>query len=210
MKRYDEAHTIAARHPVSIATPRRSLSVAEDVVVPLAQALVSGLMLAVLVTGILWGFLGLDFAKTFMASLGLGLAVSWLWRLDVVTQTLWIAEEFAHVDLDGDGSVGKPRHAMRVEIAKGLQTSYVDIAGLDTLEELRRFAILGVTGRLNERAVGRAFDWPRADWQAIRDELIRRGLVTWNGREGSTQGVGLTDEGEEVMRAIIDSPSPTA
>lgn len=180
-----------------------------DVFVPFLQAVITGFLVAVCLTGLGWGVFGLNWVRVFWSSLGGGVILAWFWRLGVVTDTLWAVEESMGVDINRDGVVGRPRGSVRVEIVRGLQTSYVDIEGLETVEELRRFAILGLTGRLNERAVKGAFGWPREDWQAVRDELVQRGLVTWNGREGSTQGVGLTEEGEQVMRAILDTPSPT-
>jgi len=126
-----------------------------------------------------------------------------------VTQTLWDIEERTGLDLDRDGSVGQPRTSVRVEIASGNSQQYIDIEGLKTIEDLRQFAILGVTDRLNEREVKKKFGWPREDWQDIRDDLVRRSLLTWNGDDGSTQGVSLTELGERVMRGILDNPSPT-
>ena len=189
--------------------PRRWPSVGSDVLVPFLQAIITGFLVAVALTGLGWGVFGLNWVRVFWSSLGAGVVLAWFWRLGVVTQTLWAVEESTGVDINRDGVVGRPRGAMRVEIVEGAKTSYVEVGGLETAAELRQFAILGVTGRLNERAVKRAFDWPRVFWVSVRDELIRRGLVTWNGGEGSTQGVALTDEGEEVMRAILESPSPT-
>lgn len=190
--------------------PKRWPSVVVDVTVPFLQAVITGVFLAMLITGVLWGFLGLDFAKTFGLSVAVSVITAWFWRLGVITETLWDVEEKIGVDLDRDGSVGKPRLSVRVEIKNDRKTSNVDIEGLETVEELRQFAILGVTNRLNERVVKNQFDWSRDEWQDVRDELIRRELVVWNGRENSTQGVSLTEDGEKVMRAILDDLSPTS
>ena len=197
-----KTYKAATSELTATATPRRSLTFEGDVVVPFMQSLISGLVLAVLVTGVLWGFLGLDFAKTFMASLGLGLAISWLWRLDVVTQTLWIAEEFAHVDLDRDGSVGRPQPTIRLEIAQGNHTSYLDIEGLEDTQQLRTLAILGLTNRLNERMAKKEFDWPREHWQGVRDKMIKREWAIWG---GGNESIRLTAEGQEIMREILNS-----
>jgi len=189
--------------------PRRWPSVGSDVSVPLFQAVITGFLLSLLLTGVIWGVFELDLVRTFGITFGVSVIVAWFWRLDVVTQTLWDIEERTGLDLDRDGSVGQPRTSVRVEIASGNSQQYIDIEGLKTIEDLRQFAILGVTDRLNEREVKKKFGWPREDWQDIRDDLVRRSLLTWNGDDGSTQGVSLTELGERVMRGILDNPSPT-
>jgi len=195
-----KTYKTATKELTATAAPRRALSFEGDVAVPFMQSLISGLMLAIIGTGVLWGFLGLDFAKTFTISLSLGVAACWLWRLDVVTQTLWAVEEFAGLDLDRDGAVGKPQ-SIRLEIQQGNRTEFADIDGLEDLQRLRQFAILGLTNRLNERMVKKEFDWSREHWQGIRDDIIARGWATWS---GGTESIRLTDQGQGVMREILD------
>jgi len=184
---------------------RRWPSPRSDVQVPLLQALVTALVISVAVTGVVWGVFGLDFWKTLGVAFCAALVVSWFWRLGIVTETLWEVEERLGVDVTGDGKVGRPTQpSVRVEIASGNREQYVDIEGLSDLTQIRQLAILGLTNRFNERAVARAFGWPREQWQEIRDQLIERGLVEWNGEEGSTRGVSLTPDGEAVMRAVLE------
>lgn len=184
--------------------PQRWPSVKSDVSVPLLQATITGLMLSVSLTGLLWGVLGLDFTKTFGVTFSLSVVVAWFWRLEVITETLWNVEEATGLDLDRDGTVGKPQPSVRLEIAQGNRTEFVDIEGLEDTRHLRQFAILGLTNRLNERATKRAFGWPREHWQGVRDRMVDRGLAEWNGQVGSKQGVSLTTQGKETMQQVLE------
>jgi len=192
--------------------PQRWPSVASDVTVPFWQAVITGLLLATLVTGLIWGTLGnalantLDIStargavSTFATVFSLGVIFAWFWRMGVVTDTLWAIEEALSVDLDRDGAVGKPQ-SIRLEIQQGNRTEFADIDGLEDLQRLRQFAILGLTNRLNERMVKKEFDWSREHWQGIRDDLISRDWATWG---GGTESIRLTDQGQGVMREILD------
>jgi hypothetical protein len=188
--------------------PRRWPSPRSDVATPLGQAVITALVVTVAPAWMFSREFDWQFWPTFGLLFSVVLALAWLWRLGVITDTLWVVEEATGLDIDRDGSVGRPRPSVRVEIASGNSQQYVDIEGLETVEALRMFAILGVTDRLNERAVKSQFGWSREDWQETRDELVHRELLVWNGDPGSTQGVSLTGTGEKVMRAILDDLSP--
>ena len=197
MKTYNE--TIATRQAVSASIPQRPLSVEGDVAVPLAQALVSGLLLALLVTGVAWGFFGLSFAPVFMVSLAVGVIATWFWRLDVVTSTLWAIEELIGDDITGDKIVGKPP-AVHLEITRGNKTEFAEIDGIGDHQRLRKFAILALTNRLNERMTHTEFGWTRDHWQGVRDDMISRQWATW---KGGTDSIRLTEQGKENMREIL-------
>lgn len=196
--------------------PQRWPSVASDVAVPFRQAVITGLLLALLFTGVVWGFLGNNLTEflhisiirgatsTFATVFSISVVFAWFWRLGVVTDTLWDIEEVIGLDINRDGSIGKPQPSMHLEIAQNNRTEFVDIEGLEGTQQLRTLAILGLTNRLNERSVKREFDWSREHWQTIRDRFIEREMVQWNGEPGSTQGVRLTTKGHEVMHEILE------
>jgi hypothetical protein len=188
--------------------PRRWPSPRSDVATPLGQAVITALVVTIAPAWMLSREFDWQILPTFGLLFSVVLALAWLWRLGVITDTLWDVEKVTGLDLNRDGAVGRPRPSVHVEIASGNSQQYVDIEGLETIQALRRFAILGVTNRLNERAVKSQFGWSREQWQETRDELVRRGVLSWNGQEGSTQGVSLTETGEKVMRAILDDLSP--
>ena len=205
MKSYDKAHPIMTRGPTSHSIPHRPLNVHGDVVVPLLQSLVSGLMLAICGVGVLWGFFGLAPVPVFLVSLAMGVIFAWFWRLDVATQTLWSIEEFAQLDLDGDGVKGNPR-TVRLEDPTPTGQRVIDLNGIAS-DDLRQFAITALTG-LNERVVCDRFDMSQETWNELRDSLVSRGILRWKGQPNSTAGVMLTEDGVGLMRRILDL-SPT-
>jgi len=179
--------------------PQRWPSVASDVTVPFLQALITGLFIAVLITGIFWGFIGLDFTKTFALSVAVSVITAWFWRMDVVTQTLWNIEDIIGKDITGDKIVGKPP-AVHLEITRGNKTEFAEIDGIGDHQRLRKFAILALTNRLNERMTHTEFGWTRDHWQGVRDDMISRQWATW---KGGTDSIRLTEQGKENMREIL-------
>ncbi len=204
MKTYD---AVTGKQRVTTLTPRRPLSVVEDFTVPLLQAGVSGFLLALLAAGVLWGFFGLEFLPVFLVSLSVGVIAAWFWRLDVASATLWQVEEFFGKDLNRDSVVGRPQ-TVRLEIATPAGQRIIDMDGLAS-SDLRRFAVMALTGRLNERHVKAQFGWPQETWNELRDNLIARGVLRWKGRPGSTAGVVLTEDGMAMMRQVLDQPIPS-
>ena len=196
----------ASRQLMSTATPHRPLSVESDVIVPLLQALVSGLVLTVISTGVLWGFIGLDFAMVFWVSLICGVAVAWLWRLGVADEALWVIEEFLDVDINQDSIKGKPS-VVRLEQVTPTGLKVYELAGIPS-ESLQDFAVVALTGRLNERLVEHKFGLKQAGWNELRDNLIGRGVLRWKGAPNSTGGVMLTDDGVALMSNVVNH-SPT-
>lgn len=188
--------------------PQRWPSLTSDVVTPLLQAVITALVVFVMPSIVMQRWRDWDFVITFASLFGTALALAWFWRMGVITETLWAIEEATGLDINRDSSVGKPRSSVHVEITSGNSQRRIDIKGLETVEDLRKLAILGVTDRLNERQAKHKFGWTREEWQETRDELIHRELVAWNGRDGSKQGVSLTEVGEKVMRAILDDVLP--
>jgi hypothetical protein len=128
--------------------------------------------------------------------------------LSLITETLWAIERVLDVDINRDGIRGRPPPApIRLEIARENHQQFLDIEGLDDVQNLRHLAILALTNRLTERSTNQAFGWSREHWQQVRDQLIQRQLVQWNGPPGTTQGISLTKEGQETMRALLDQVS---
>ena len=188
--------------------PQRWPSPRSDVVTPLLQALITALVLTAVPGGVLWRETNLSFGLAVALTFSIVLALAWLWRLGVITDTLWRIEEATGIDITRDKKIGKPR-SIQLDITNGNSQQIMEIEGIGTPDELRKLAILAVTHRLNERAAMKEFNWSRTQWTTARDELITRRLVTWNGDNGTTQGVDLTKDGEDVMRAILDNVSPT-
>ena len=185
--------------------PQRWPTPKADVATPLLQAVVTAVLISVTITAIVWQITGVNPTPVLATTFCLTLTLTWFWRLGVVTETLWHVEEAIGHDLTGDHVVGKPtpapRPSVRIEVARDNHAEYVDLE-LEDLPELRKFALLGITGRFNERAVKQQFNWSRERWQEVRDDLIARGWVEWNGNDGR-QGVNLTALGEKALREVL-------
>lgn len=196
------------------AAPQRWPSVTSDVTVPFLQAAITGLVVALLFTIIVWGCFGYQLQEaldvstirggfsTFAVTFAVSLTFAWFNRLGVITRTLHIVEEAIGYDLNRDGSIGTPT-TVRIEIATERGQQIMDIEGLKGEDELRQFAILAATNRLTERNVKKAFNWPRESWQDTRDNLIHRGIL--QAGNGATAKATLSTEGQEIMRAILDA-----
>jgi len=216
MKRKDfEAPALSQQREYA---PQRWPSVASDVSVPLLQSMVTGLLVAIFITGLVWGTLGNALAdtlnistargaaSTFATVFSLGVIFAWFWRLGVVTETLWAVEEAIGHDITGDNIVGRPqpKPTVRLEITQGHRQDLIDIEGLEDLQRLRQFAIMGLTDRFRERKMTKAFGWSQTRWQEVRANMVNNGWIEWNGEEGSTQSVSLLPYGETILREVLE------
>jgi len=102
---------------------------------------------------------------------------------------------------------------VRVEVSGngGRSLQFIDLpANEQQLLALANGVLSGAT--LSEGAwSGSGRPFTRAEFRALRDELIRRNLATWRNPEAPAQGVELTLPGKAIMRrfASMAEPSPT-
>jgi hypothetical protein len=74
---------------------------------------------------------------------------------------------------------------------------------------LRAFARGILAGRASFSEIGAArHHYGPLMWEAIRDDFINRGWAEWKHPTARQQGVGLTEEGQAVIRTIADAPLP--
>lgn len=181
----------------------RAANLVSDVLVPLAQSLITGLLAAAVVA------FALEVPEY---SLTWGLAVAaivWLVRLVRVDSMLGAAEKVFHVDINNDGYVGnRPTlppvilNNRRGGATKDPRTRavVVDTVPVHPFEKfVRGCAHVGTDIR----------KWsglPRETYQTWRDQLIGGGWAMWNsvdinGKPNVTQGWSLTAEPDEILRA---------
>lgn len=131
-----------------------------------------------------------------------------LWRWLALTRPV---ETIIRQDLDGDGHIGEPRQVrVIVESDDRRHVEFIDLPA--SQEQLGRLAVGLLAGHsLSESAwTGAGGPFSRREFQHLRDELIRRGLVSWVNPSARAQGVELTKPGRAVMRRIAAlSASPT-
>ena len=186
----------------SVTEPARDPALSSDFVLPLLQSVVSG----VLVGGLVVVAGGGGWRSFWLAFFAVAL-VAWLWTLNTAREALWRLESVLQKDIDGDGVAGVPeeRPVVRVEVEAGSHLALIDFHGLTSVAQLQTFARLALEGDLNERAVKGALELARPEWQALRDDLLSRGLLVWNVANSRKHGVALTRRGADVLNGVLDT-----
>ena len=186
-----------------ITEPVRDPALSSDFVLPLLQSVVTGVLVGALVA--LSGVGGGGWRVFWLAFLAVAL-LAWFWTLSVAREALWRLESVLQKDIDGDGAVGVPeRPVVRVEVEAGSHLALIDFHGLTDMAQLQTFARLALEGDLNERAVKGALELARPEWQALRDDLLSRGLLAWNVANSRKHGVALTRRGADVLNGVLDT-----
>lgn len=182
----------------------RSPALISDLVLPLLQSAVTGGLVGGLV--VLSGVGGGGWRVFWLAFLVVAL-LAWIWTVKAAREALWRLESVLQKDFDGDGVAGVPERlpVVRVEVEAGKTLQFLDFHGLTDVAQLRTFARLALAGRLNERDVKAVLSLARSDWQALRDDLLARGLLTWNNSQSKKHGVSLTRRGADVLNSVLDA-----
>lgn len=175
------------------------------IVLPALQAVVFGALVGLLaLCGCI--YLGLPWALAPIAGLSLALILFSKslgdWRILAgfkAAPTLEVEPKEREYALDGPNLV-------RIEVAEqnGRKLEYYDLPA--TQQQLSDLANGLLSGRtLTEVAwcgPGRTFT-RRAEYVALRDELIRRGLACWNSASSPARGCSLTLAGRNVMKHLV-------
>ena len=104
----------------------------------------------------------------------------------------------------------EPPPSIRVEVARENGLDLIDLpVREDQIITLAQGVLSG--GSLSEASwTGTGAPFTRAEFAALRNELIRRGLATWNNPHTPARGFALTAPGRAVMRRFAAmSPTPT-
>jgi len=124
----------------------------------------------------------------------------WSWRL----------ERILGVDLNGDGIIGKPTRpeTVRIEMIEsgGKDVQFIDLPSADKLPALASGLL---EGRQFSQSVwtGNGQLFTRGEFEALRSELIRRGLASWKNPDAPAQGIVLTAAGRAVFKRIATPPT---
>jgi len=190
--------------------PARPGSFESDLLVPLAQSAVTGLLVGSVSGGLAWAA-GAPRPGLIGAVAG-GVVLAAVWMLALVDRRalLWEIETVAGLDLNDDGIVGKPEEPVRVEIQErqGRTLRFVDLPAKP--DQIARLAAGVLGGRSFSEAswTGRGRPFSRRQFARLRDEMIRRGLAMWVRPRAHAQGVELTAAGRAVFRRLADRPTP--
>jgi hypothetical protein len=175
----------------------RPISVESDWSVPLLQSITCAVaaLLAAAAGALAFGW---SWKVPLMAA-GVGFAIAWLWRLQIVDALLWQIETITQRDLDGDRHVGKPRpanqpimvnpYAARTEAARIQKTNTAQAELVDMLSFVTKCANVGTS----EKAQGiPPSPSARETYAKKRDTLIALGIGSWKDPERRRLGWILT------------------
>jgi hypothetical protein len=207
----DSGAGIGGAWEVEKSTPHRDPTRDSDVFVPLAQAFVTGTLLTALLLAVALLGLGLPWQGVLKAA-GIGwpavLLATWLWRLGVVDGLLAEIETVTGRDLDHDGNVGKPAHAVlldpgraRAAIAEERATTTAD----NEVAELYKFVDICYSVGCSENAHGvKPNTTGRERYLQRRDTLLALGLAQWKNPERPTAGWQMTASRNKALHILAD------
>lgn len=209
MKKLDSSAFImtpTAPGSTELREPIRAMTAESEIVVPVGQAVITGLL--VMALAVVIAFVPLPwvvFALLFV------LVTLILWLLLIVDgrRLLWRIERTFGADLDGDGAQGPPAEPQmfRIELSErtpaGQRTAWLDVPGTtDTFATVCQSALSGLP--LSEaRWTGTGNPYARSQWAALRDTMLDRGLWEWMNPKARAQGLRLTAAGRHVLRAWL-------
>lgn len=183
--------------------PARAGNLHSDVLVPFAQAAVTGTLTALSASLLSWLFITSDTTVNLYLFVGILVLVTfamWIKLLGVYNQLLWKAERFTGKDFDGDGVVGEPDRIVvevRTPDSSHVEFLHYEVAR-DALEEFARAALSGESLAVN-RWVGKQSPFSRAQFEQLRSAMIADGILAE--RRGKTV---LTAKGQEVFKQMLN------
>jgi len=187
-------------------TPVRKMEMVADVLVPLTQAAVSGILVGVLATPL---FLSIDlpwYAGIYTGALSVG--VIWGFRLGATKETLWIVEELIGQDIDQDGHAGAPSYGARVDVRTDKGWQFDDLPGQPA--NLHKFAIAVAGGESFSERTAFGCGLTEPEWKSIRNKFIDNNWAYWRNPEQPKVGVDMLRSGRAIIRSIADTTPPSA
>jgi len=187
-------------------TPARPPTLESDVVVPLAQALATGVLLGG-ATGLVGTWAQAPDPWALALGVGCGATVvTWGLMLRQVRDLLWQVR----TALAPEPTEEPERPVVRVELAHqgDRRVQYLDLPGdPELLAHLARRVLAG--DPLSEaRWTGKRGPFSKAEFQTLRAELLRAGVVRWRNPGAPAQGLELTPAGRVVFRRLAQGGEP--
>ena len=192
---------------ITMQTPTRQPGIAADCIVPLFQAIVTGALVAGVITFVLGQS---DYAgKLSPVFFGVWLSVAalaWLFLLADTRRLLRVIEELTGLDIDGDGQVGKPGEryiplnpsASRQEAARMAEEAEKEQVACELAEFVAKTPTHGTAERTWLPRIG------RERYEAFRGVMIEMGWATWNNPHEKRQGWRLVLPVREILQRIGD------
>ncbi len=178
-----------------------------DVAVPIAQAVFSGFVGALL-GGTLSMFVDWDIWRMMLGGFVLGITSIWSINLWQSHRLLWTIEKVTRLDLDNDQKIGQPNeHGMLInpERARNMMTrleaeKHQWIRTSDLLDFWTRCHLVGTSQRDHGIDAGSGAALRR--YEEMRDTLFRLGLAEWKNPESHNAGwrvIGDLETGTRIL-----------
>lgn len=174
-----------------------------QVLVPLFQAAVIGLVAGLLTTWLLVDVL--DAVRSWWPAAGLLMlatfGLSFVAKVGAAEATLWSVERWLNADLSGDGVVGRPEPEAHIVTVIG--------PGASTLspEERKRAKFITFIQGVEATGDGGYDRWEpvlgRDRYLEFRDALLRCGLATWRDPDNHRLGWDLTRSAEQIVKGVM-------
>ena len=193
-------------------TPTRGATIEGDVRVPLAQAMITAVAVAVPIA--LLTASGHGSAWIPISAFGVTLTASWLWLLADHRSLLRTIERITQRDLDHDGRIAEQ------PIVKRVSFNAIELSPAGRYLRSRRINIpRGDEKAIAEVARGISADEPftqrrwahiynRDEFNELRDTLIQHGYIVWRDNNNHNSGVDLLAPGRSLFRALAEQPTP--
>lgn len=203
----DQADTAHGFSEAYRKTPFRKMELTADVLVPLTQAIISGI-LTVIILALLVPFVpGWGWGVPFIVG-GLVVALVWAWSM-VKDRGLWVIEEITGIDIDRDGHTGKPQPAKTIEIEIKEQGKLTGLATLPgEYPYLVAFCRWVSAGDSFSESTAQECGYGVTNFRKLRDIFIKDRGAAWRNPEHPQQGLDLTDRGLQIIKGIANSNTP--
>lgn len=186
-------------------TPTRPAGFVSDWLVPVAQAVTTGAMVAGLITflSVQAGYDGGRTSLWFGLALAIG-TIAWVFLLVDTRRLLRTIEKLSGLDLDGDGKIGNPQDRMvlvnapqsRKEAAEMAQEQEKAETAAELSEFVSKLPTIGTDRRTWEPRIG------RDKYVAFRDVLVEMGWAEWRSPRDKRVGWELVLPVREILRRI--------
>jgi len=184
-------------------TPWRKPEFIPDVFVPLTQAIISGVLLAIVISVIA------IFVKSWPSYLGLlvfPIVVGLGWCISMLNDRgLWIIEKITGRDIDQDNEPKK--RIIEIEVKDGHTRHIAELPGNE--EYLTKFCRLVTAGDSFSEATAQRCGYGVTNFRELRDIFINRRWGFWKNPD-HRQGIELTVSGKQIIRSIASTPPPAA
>ena len=203
MKYNAEVETVQNMHNLN--ENRYLHSISAGVGIPLLQAIVTGLFAGILAAIISYKLTSPDWAA-WGGVIGLIVAF-WRWMngIHLWSYLVRLVEQSTGVDIDGDGEVETGNEKVipvRVAVQDGTQVTMVRMPDEQKLRQVADLIINRQMPLSVREVVEKNHLMGRAEFEAMRDELLLRNMIRLKNEEQPKLGYSLTRRGAEMFREL--------